>query len=102
MILSSSEKTIKENPERLKMIIEMHKKATDYAMAHREEMVEVAIQKLGQQRKSIEMAVPNVELTWKIDDTFVTRAKAYSDLMLEKKQVRQAPDLTHAISKQFM
>ena len=102
MILSASEKMIKENPERLKMIIEMHKKATDYAMAHPEEMVDVAMQKLGQQRKSIEMAVPNVELTWKIDDTFVTRAKAYSELMLEKKQVRQAPDLTHAISKQFM
>jgi len=102
MILSASEKTIKENPERLKMIIEMHKKATDYAMAHPEEMVEVAMQKLGQQRKSIEMAVPNVELTWKIDDTFVTRAKAYSELMLEKKQVRQAPDLTQSITQQFM
>ena len=102
MILSASEKMIKENPERLKMIIEMHKKATDYAMAHPEEMIDVAMQKLGQQRKSIEMAVPNVELTWKIDDTFVTRANAYSELMLEKKQVRQAPDLTHAISKQFM
>jgi NitT/TauT family transport system substrate-binding protein len=102
MILSSSEKLIKENPERLKMIIEMHKKATDYAMAHPEEMVEVAMQKLGQQRKSIEMAVPNVELTWKIDDTFVTRARAYSELMLEKKQVRQAPDLAHAITRQFM
>jgi len=102
MILSASEKLIKENPERLRMIIEMHKQATDYAMAHPEEMVDVAMQKLGQQRKSIEMAVPNVELTWKIDDTFVTRAKAYSELMLEKKQVRQAPDLTQAISKQFM
>jgi len=102
MILSASEKMIKENPERLKMIIEMHKQATDYAMAHPEEMIEVAMQKLGQQRKSIEMAVPNVELTWKIDDTFVKRAKAYSELMLEKKQVRQAPDLTQAISKQFM
>src|ERR1700683_4412182 len=71
MILSASEKMVKENPERLRMIIEMHKKATDYAMAHPEEMVEVAMQKLGQQRKSIEIAVPNVELTWKIDDEFV-------------------------------
>src|SRR6516162_6925128 len=102
MILSASEKNIKENPERLKLIIDMHKKATDYAMAHPDEMVEVAIQKLGQQRKSIEMAVPNVELTWKIDDEFVKRAKAYSELMLEKKQVRQAPDLSRGITEQFM
>ena len=102
MILSASEKMIKENPERLKMIIDMHKKATDYAMAHPEEMVEVAMQKLGQQRPSIEKAVPNVELTWKIDQTFIDRAKAYSELMVEKKQVRQAPDLAHAITQQFM
>jgi NitT/TauT family transport system substrate-binding protein len=93
---------VKENPERLKMIIEMHKKATDYAMAHPEEMIAVAMQKLGQQRKSIEIAVPNVELTWKIDDEFVRRAKAYSELMVEKKQVRQAPDMSRAITEQFM
>jgi NitT/TauT family transport system substrate-binding protein len=65
-------------------------------------MVEVAMQKLGQQRKSIELAVPNVELTWKIDNDFIARAKAYSELMVEKKQVRQAPDMTRAITEQFM
>ena len=102
MILSASEKMIKENPERLKMVVEMHKKATDYAMAHPEEMIQIAMQKLGQQRKSIEIAVPNVELTWKIDDDFVKRAKAYSELMVEKKQVRQAPDMSRAITEQFM
>ena len=102
MILSASEKMIKENPERLRMIVEMHKKATDYAMAHPEEMIEVAMQKLGQQRKSIEIAIPNVELTWKIDDEFIRRAKAYSELMVEKKQVRQAPDMTRAITEKFM
>ena len=102
MILSASAKTIKEDPERLKMIVEMHKKATDYAMAHPDEMVQIAMQKLGQQRASIEIAIPNVELTWKIDDEFIKRAKAYSELMVEKKQVRQAPDMSRAITQQFM
>jgi NitT/TauT family transport system substrate-binding protein len=102
MILSASEKMMKENPERLRMIVDMHKKATEYAMAHPDEMVQVAMQKLGQQRKSIELAVPNVELTWKIDDDFIKHAKAYSELMVEKKQVRQAPDMSRAITEQFM
>jgi NitT/TauT family transport system substrate-binding protein len=102
MILSASEKMIKEDPERLKMIVKMHEQATDYAMAHPEEMLQVAMQKLGQQRKSIEMAIPNVELTWKIDDDFIKRAKAYSELMVEKKQVRHAPDMSRAITEQFM
>ncbi len=52
--------------------------------------------------RPIEKAVPNVELTWKIDNEFVERAKAYSGLMVEKKQVRQAPDMAHAITQQFM
>ncbi len=102
MILSASEKMIRENPERIRMIVDMHKKATDYAMAHPDEMIQVAMQKLGQQRKSIEIAVPNVELTWKIDDDFIKHATAYSELMVEKKQVRQAPDMSRAITEQFM
>jgi NitT/TauT family transport system substrate-binding protein len=102
MILSSSEKLIQENPKRLQMIIDMHKKATDYAMAHPNEMVEVAMQKLGQQRPSIEKAVPNVELSWKIDDQFTERATAYTQLMLEKKQIRQMPDLSKVITRKFM
>src|SRR5712671_3052971 len=102
MILSASEKTIKQDPERIKMIVKMHEQATDYAMAHPEALIQAAMQKIGQQRKSIEIAVPNVELTWKIDDEFIKRAKAYSELMVEKKQVRQAPDMAHAITEQFM
>ena len=102
MILSASEQTIKDNPERIRMIVEMHKKATDYAMANRDQMIEVAMQKLGQQRKSIEIAIPNVELTWKIDGEFIARAKAYSELMLDKKQIRQLPDMSKAITAKFI
>jgi NitT/TauT family transport system substrate-binding protein len=102
MIVSAREKMIKEDPAKLKLIIEMHKKATDYAMSHPEEMIAIAMQKFGQQRKSIEIAVPNVELTWKIDPVFVKRASAYSQLMLEKKQIRLLPDMSKAIDEQFM
>jgi NitT/TauT family transport system substrate-binding protein len=102
MILSASEQMVRDNPARIKMIVDMHRQATDYAMANREQMIEVAMQKLGQQRKSIELAVPNVELTWKIDAQFIARAKAYSELMLEKKQIRQLPDMDKAITQKFM
>lgn len=102
MILSSSEKLIQQNPKRLTMIIEMHKKATDYAMAHPEEMIEMAMQKLGQQRASIEKAIPNVELSWKIDDDFIKHATAYSGFMLERKQIRTLPDLSTVITRKFM
>src|SRR6266480_6968393 len=50
MILSASEKAVKDNPARVKLIVDMHRQAVDYAMAHPGEIV--AMQKLGQQKKS--------------------------------------------------
>jgi NitT/TauT family transport system substrate-binding protein len=102
MTLSASEKAVKENPERIRMIVDMHRKGIDYAMAHPELIVEMSMQKLGQQKKSVELAVPNVELAWKIDDIFMERANAYARLMLENKQIRQIPDLNRHITKRFM
>jgi NitT/TauT family transport system substrate-binding protein len=102
MIVSASEKAVKENPARIKLIVDMHRKAVDYAMANPPQIVEVAMQKLGQQKKSIELAVPNVELVWKLDDVFMERATAYTRLMFENKQIRQMPDLNRHVTKQFM
>ena len=79
----------------------MHKKATDYAMAHPEQMIEVAMQKLGQQRKSIEIAVPERRTHLEDRRQVHQRAKAYSELMFEKKQIRQLPDMSKAITKQL-
>ena len=102
MILSASEKAVKDNPERIKLIVDMHRQAIDYAMANPAQIVDMAMQKLGQQKKSVELAVPNVELAWKLDDVFMERASAYTRLMYENKQIRQVPDLNRHITKQFM
>ena len=102
MILSANEKAVKDNPARVKLIVDMHRQAVDYAMANPAQIVEMAMQKLGQQKKSIELAVPNVELAWKLDDVFMERANAYTRLMFENRQIRQVPDLNRHITKQFM
>src|SRR3954468_9386131 len=102
MVWGAHADTIAKNPALVKMMMEMHVKATEYAMKNREAMVEMAMQKLGQQKKSIEMAAPNVELTWKIDDTFIKQARAYAQLMHEKKQIRELPDFDKFITTKFM
>jgi NitT/TauT family transport system substrate-binding protein len=93
--------TIEKDPALMKVMMDIHKKATEYAMSNRAAMVEMAIQKLGQQKASIEAAAPNVELTWKMDADFIKRAKAYGDLMLEKKQIRALPDYDKFLNTKF-
>jgi NitT/TauT family transport system substrate-binding protein len=102
MILSASEKMVKDNPDRIRLVVDMHRKAVDYAMANPQQIVDMAMQKLGQQKTSVELAVPNVELAWKLDEVFMQRAAAYTRLMYENKQIRQVPDLNRHITKQFM
>lgn len=98
MVLTTSQDKIDNEPELLHMMLMIHKQASEYAMSHRDEFVAIAMQKLGQQKPSIEKAAPNVELTWKIDDLFLTQAKYYGSQMLDKKQIRSLPDYTTFIN----
>ena len=102
MVWGAKAETIEKNPALIRAMMDMHIKATEYAMKNRDAMVQMTMQKLGQQQKSIELAAPNVELTWKIDDEFIKRAKAYAQLMYDKKQIRELPNLDKAITTAFM
>jgi NitT/TauT family transport system substrate-binding protein len=102
MVWGVRRETIEKNPELVSVMMEIHRKATEYAMSNENVKVDMAVQKLGQTRKSIELAAPNVELTWRIDDDFIKRAKAYAQLMHEKKQIREMPNFGQFITTKFM
>jgi NitT/TauT family transport system substrate-binding protein len=102
MVLTTRQELIDEDPELVAMVLDMHRQATEYAMATREAFVKVAMESLGQQRRSIELAAPNVELTWAIDEEFMSRARYYGSQMLDKRQIRQLPDYDTFIDASFV
>ena len=102
MVLSTRRELIQKDPELIRTLLAIHRKASEYAMSHRDEFVEMAMQKLGQQKPSIEKAAPNVELTWNIDDLFLTEAHYYGTQMLAMKQIRQLPDYATFIDPSFV
>lgn len=102
MVMTTHESMTKDNPELVKVFLTIHRKATEYAMANRAAFIEMAAQKLGQPKKTIEIAAPNVELTWNTDADWVTRAKYYGSEMLDKKQIRALPDYTKFIDTSFV
>ena len=102
MIFATSQKTIDTNPALVKVMLDIHRKASEYAMAHPADLAEMTVQKLGQKRESIEKAIGNVELTWKIDETFLKQAHYYGSQMLEMKQIRALPDYKTFINPTFV
>ncbi|HXZ02216.1 MAG TPA: NrtA/SsuA/CpmA family ABC transporter substrate-binding protein [Stellaceae bacterium] len=103
MVMTTRQAMVDRDPALIATFLKMHRAATEYAMAHRDEMVAMAVQKLGQTRESIEKAAPNVELTWNIDDAFMAAAKFYGTQMLERKQIRELPaDYDRFINRRFV
>ena len=102
MVMTTRRELTKKEPEFVKTFLKMHRKSTEYAMGNRDAFVEMAMKKLGQLRPSIEKAAPNVELTWNIDDKFMTQAHYYGTQMLAKKQIRQLPDYKTFIDASFV
>ena len=102
MVLTTRREMIEKDPELVKALLAIHRKATEFAMGDREAFVTMAMQKLGQQKPSIEKAAPNVELTWKIDDQFLKQAQYYGSQMLSKKQIRELPDYAKFIEPSFV
>jgi NitT/TauT family transport system substrate-binding protein len=102
MVFATSQKMIDSDPALVKLMLDIHRKASEYAMAHPDELTEMAVQKLGQKRESIDKAIGNVELTWKIDDLVVKEAHYYGSQMLEMKQIRALPDYDKFINARFV
>lgn len=92
MVMTTHADTLRDKADLVKVFLEIHRKATEYAMSDRAAFVAMSSQKLGIPANVVDIAAPNVELTWKLDEDWVTRARYYGSQMLDKKQIRQLPD----------
>lgn len=101
MVMTTHADNLKNKPELVKVFLNIHRQATEYAMANRAAFVEMSEQKLGLPANTIELAAPNVELTWKIDADWTKRAQYYGAQMLDKKQIRKLPDYSTFINASF-
>ena len=98
MVTCTHEDTLAKNPELVRGFLKMHRQATEFAESHRDEKIKMAMAKLGAQREALEFAVPNVELTWRMDAQMITRVKTYAEQMLELKQIRALPNFAAFLS----
>jgi NitT/TauT family transport system substrate-binding protein len=102
MIFGAHRDTLAERPELVAVILDIHRQASEYAMANPEAMVDMAVMKLGQDRAAIELSAPNVELTWNFGETELTQSKTYAQHMLELNQIQALPDFDTLFDTSFV
>jgi ABC-type nitrate/sulfonate/bicarbonate transport system substrate-binding protein len=92
MVFGAHRDTLAGDPKLTKVILDIHRQASEYAMKHPPELAAMAVAKLGQKKEAIELSVPNVELTWKFGPKEIQQSKTYAEHMLALKQIKQLPD----------
>ena len=94
MILATHRDTIEQKPDLARVVLNLQKQASEYAMSHPGEMVAMTVAKLGMKKQAVELSVKNVELNWKMTPEMVEHGKTYAQHMLELRQIRALPDFT--------
>ena len=101
MVFGAHHETVAARPDLCRTILNIHRQASEFAMANREAMIDMAIAKLGQQRAALEISAPNVDLNWKMTPTMLRQAHTYADHMLALRQIRQLPDFATFFDTKF-
>jgi NitT/TauT family transport system substrate-binding protein len=102
MIFGTHRDTLAQKPELVRVILGIHRRASDFAMANKAEMAAVAVAKLGQKKEAIDASVDNVDLTWRFGQTEIGQSKTYAQHMLDLKQIKQLPDFATFFDTRFV
>lgn len=102
MVFGAHRDTLANNPKLTEVILDIHRKGSEYAMKNPADMTAMAVAKLGQKKEAIEKSIPNVELTWKFGQKEMGQSKTYAEHMLELKQIKQLPDFANFFDTRFV
>ena len=101
MILATHRDTTAQNPDLVRTMVGLQRKASEYAMAHPDEIVAMAVQKLGMKKEAVAASLNNVALNWEMTPQMIAASKTYAQQMLELKQIRALPDFATFLDKRF-
>ncbi len=101
MILATNKTMVETRPEICRMMVDVQRQASAYAMGNPTAMVDMTVAKLGQKREAIAVSVPNVELNWKMTPQMLAECQSYAEHMVELKQIKAVPDMKALFDTRF-
>lgn len=103
MIFATSEDMIAKDPDLVKTMLGIHRKASEFMMKDKAAVAEMTVAKLGANKAAVEnaLAADNVEYTWKLDETVLKQSRTYAEQMLALKQIRRLPEFDKFLNPSF-
>jgi NitT/TauT family transport system substrate-binding protein len=101
MVLATHVETTETKPDLCKMMVNVQRQASAYAMGNLDAMMDMTVAKLGQKREALVYSVPNVALNWQMTPEMLAQCDAYADQMLSLKQIKAIPDMKALFNPRF-
>lgn len=97
----TTDKEIKEHPEVVQRMVDMHVESTKYLMDHKDEWIDMAA-KFGTDKKYLEKSTDNIDLTWDITPKTIEEVKKLAERMKEMKMIDKVPDVDAMFDLTFL
>jgi NitT/TauT family transport system substrate-binding protein len=101
--LRSAEAMVASDPALIRIMLGVHRRASEYMMANPREVADATVRILGAPRAAVEhaLAAGNVEYIWRLDETVMNQSRIYGQHMQELRQIRQQPNWNTFLNPRF-
>ena len=97
----TTEDEIKNEPEKIQRLVDMHIQASKYYMEHKDEWIDRAAE-FGTEKKYLEKANENMALAWDLTDDTKAKVKKLAEKMKELSIIENVPDIDVLIDTSFI
>ncbi len=101
MVLATNRNGLDKKRDQVLMMLDLQRQASNYAMAHPDEIAAMTVEKLGLNKDAVAKAVGNVELNWQMTPKMIDEVHAYADHMMAMQQIKNLPDFTTFLDPSF-
>jgi len=98
----SSEKTAKQKAEMLRVWAQAHAMATDELARNPEQWADLVTREWGYDRAATRRSMDNIELKWRMDETFMSQLSAFSDRLKGLGVIQSVPDPKRLVVADFV
>jgi NitT/TauT family transport system substrate-binding protein len=98
----SSEKTARQKVEMLRVWAQAHAMATEELARNPEQWADLVTKEWGYDRAATRRSMDNIELKWRMDETFMSQLSAFSDRLKGLGVIQSVPDLKRLVVADFV
>lgn len=102
IILGASRTLIEDDPELVETMVRAHAQAADYMADNTEEWAGAVSEKYGFDPESVELAVDNIDLRWRMDEDYVRQARVLGEQLEAEAQLRSQPEYAEFFDLSFV